>query len=413
MPDIKTRESQRTIKTLDRVQNLAGKTRDGTNEAKRHISEAQNNGYSSENEYAGDNLQNMERSAGRTAVYGASKVGRWGIKGARRGIRRLRNKAEQRRQAEYERELARKELPAPERKALPQATDSTARTTGKTIKTSEKSAKTTAKAAKNTAKTAEQTAKTAEKSAKAAEKAAEASAKAAQKAAQLAKVAAQKFVEFCKAAAKAIVEVTKAAVAAIKELIAAIAAGGWEVLVIILVICLVGLFICSAFGIFAPNENEQYSISYVVSSANNDYNRAISEIQSSVPHDYLIMEGECAQMKEVIAVFAVKVSAEGQELLTLDEQKADQFVTVFWTFNSISAYSENVITYETVYETDENGDKIEVQKEKTEVYLHINVTHIDAEQAAERFDFTSKQYDTLHDMLDSYFDEMWEALLTA
>ena len=42
----------------------------------------------------------------------------------------------------------------------------------------------------------------------------------------------------------------KAAIAAMQELIAAIAAGGWVVLVVVLVICMIGLLIASPFGIF-------------------------------------------------------------------------------------------------------------------------------------------------------------------
>lgn len=228
----------------------------------------------------------------------------------------------------------------------------------------------------------------------------------------MAKVAAQKFVQFCKLAAKAIVAVAKGVVAAVKGIAAAIAAGGWVAVAIILLICLVALVLCSAFGVFAPSADGEYSIGYVVSEAKNDYNRAIAEITSASPHDYVVMDGELAPMKEVIAVFAVRANAEGDELMTMDEAKKDQFLLVFWGMNTIRAYTEEKIKIEIVYETDADGNTVEVQREKIEVYLHIETTHLTAEQGADAYSFTDKQKGTMREMLDSYFDDMWDAVLS-
>lgn len=48
MADIKTRESLHTVKTFDRVQNLAAKTRNGVDEAKQEINDTISSGESSE-----------------------------------------------------------------------------------------------------------------------------------------------------------------------------------------------------------------------------------------------------------------------------------------------------------------------------------------------------------------------------
>ena len=395
MPEIKTRDSFKTIKTFQRA---GAKVKDSSAEAKRRIEETQDHGEASENEYAGNKLESAEGNTARALVYGADKVGRWGVRETAKNIRKLRQKAEQKKWSKLDEKYPPKQLPSGEKKALPKATGNAAKTTGKTVKTTEQ-------VAKNTAKTAEKTAK-------ATEKAAKATAKAAQKTAQMAKVAAQKFVQFCKLAAKAIVAVAKGVVAAVKGIAAAIAAGGWVAVAIILLICLVALVLCSAFGVFAPSADGEYSIGYVVSEAKNDYNRAIAEITSASPHDYVVMDGELAPMKEVIAVFAVRANAEGDELMTMDEAKKDQFLLVFWSMNTIRAYTEEKVKIETVYETDADGNTVEVQREKTEVYLHIETSYLTAEQGADAYSFTDKQRDTMREMLDSYFDDMWDAVLS-
>ena len=395
MPDIKTRDSLKTIKTFQRA---GAKVKDSSAEAKRRIEETQDHGEASESEYAGNRLESAEGNTARTLVYGADKIGRWGVRETAKNIRKLRQKAEQKKWSKLDEKYPQKQLPSGEKGNAAKTTGNTAKTTGKTVKT-------TGQVAKNTAKTAEKTVK-------ATEKAAKATAKAAQKAAQMAKVAAQKFVQFCKLAAKAIVAVAKGVVAAVKGIAAAIAAGGWVAVAIILLICLVALVLCSAFGVFAPSADGEYSIGYVVSEAKNDYNRAIAEITSASPHDYVVMDGELAPMKEVIAVFAVRANAEGDELMTMDEAKKDQFLLVFWGMNTIRAYTEEKVKIETVYETDADGNTVEVQREKTEVYLHIETSHLTAEQGADAYSFTNKQRNTMREMLDSYFDDMWDAVLS-
>lgn len=402
MPDIKTRDSLKTIKTFQRA---GAKVKDSSAEAKRRIEETQDHGEASESEYAGNRLESAEGNTARTLVYGADKVGRWGVRETAKNIRKLRQKAEQKKWSKLDEKNPPKQLPSGEKKALPKETSNAAKTTGNTAKTTGKTVKTTEQVAKNTAKTAEKTVK-------ATQKAAKATAKAAQKAAQMAKVAAQKFVQFCKLAAKAIVAVAKGVVAAVKGIAAAIAAGGWVAVAIILLICLVALVLCSAFGVFAPSADGEYSIGYVVSEAKNDYNRAIAEITSASPHDYVVMDGELAPMKEVIAVFAVRANAEGDELMTMDEAKKDQFLLVFWGMNTIRAYTEEKVKIEIVYETDADGNTVEVQREKIEVYLHIETSYLTAEQGADAYSFTDKQKETMREMLDSYFDDMWDAVLS-
>ena len=68
MADIKTRESLHTVKTFDRVQNLAAKTRKGVDEAKQEINDTISSGESSESEYAGNRLEAYESGTTNLAV---------------------------------------------------------------------------------------------------------------------------------------------------------------------------------------------------------------------------------------------------------------------------------------------------------------------------------------------------------
>lgn len=57
---IKTRESLKTIKTFDRAENLAGKTKSSFLDLNRGAEETQGTGYTSGTEYAGTHLQESE-----------------------------------------------------------------------------------------------------------------------------------------------------------------------------------------------------------------------------------------------------------------------------------------------------------------------------------------------------------------
>lgn len=110
----------------------------------------------------------------------------------------------------------------------------TIKPTGKgTVKSAGKSVKTAEQTSRATVKTSQQAAKTAQKTAKA-------SAKAAEKAVRAARQAAKAAVKTTKAVAKAAAAASKAAIAAAKALISAIAAGGWVVVLILVIVILFG-----------------------------------------------------------------------------------------------------------------------------------------------------------------------------
>ena len=199
---IKTRQSERTIKTFDRADNLAQKTKNGLSEANRTAEQLQDQGAESGVDYAGARIQEGEESAGEYFVYGMERMGRWGMRVAGNKLRHI-SRFRYRKMPDFKVKVPKKQLPSPKRKALP-------------------SAKKLLKAPGQTAK---------------------ASMKASQKAAMMLKRAAQAAIKFAKVAFKATVEAVKATIAILKETIALIIAGGWVAVLIILVICMAAVVV--------------------------------------------------------------------------------------------------------------------------------------------------------------------------
>lgn len=410
MADIKTRESLHTVKTFDRVQNLAAKTRNGVDQAKQEINDTISSGESSESEYAGNRLEAYESGTAHLAVRAGDRVGRWGVRETRRNIQKWRNRPKK---IKVEAPKP-KELPAPKQTTLLEAPKTAAKGGSKAVQTTSKvttqTAKGAAKTAKTTVKTTEKAAKTTAKTAKTAAKAA---AKAAQKAAQAAKAAAQATVKFVKVAAKAIVAAVKATVAAVKGIVAAIAAGGWVAVVVILLICMIGLVVGSVFGIFAPNPNSENGITIMqtVREANAEYEAKIAEIKSQYDHDLCFVTGEPCEWSLAIAVYAIKTNRT-EDVVTFDEKKAKGLKEVFHSLNRMDIHTKQITVKETRIEIQDDGSVVPVEYEVVKTYLYVDTIPLTAAEAAEKYGLDEKQRKQLDELLSDRNKELWEGLLS-
>lgn len=408
MADIKTRESLHTVKTFDRVQNLAAKTRNGVDQAKQEINDTISSGESSESEYAGNRLEAYESGIAHHAVRAGDRIGRWGVRETRRNIQKWYNRPKK-----MKGEAPKpKELPASKQTTLLEAPKTAAKGGSKAVQTTTKvtsqTAKGAAKTAKTTVKTTEKAAKTTAKTAKATAKVA---AKAAQKAAQAAKAAAQATVKFVKVAAKAIVAAVKATVAAVKGIVAAIAAGGWVAVVVILVIVIIGGIIAAVCGVFTPNDAGSYSVVYMMSACDSEYDAKVLEIVNNTPHDYLVTEGQEAPKKDVIAVFAVLTNSTNKDFSDLNSELLDEFRAVFNTMNTVEHYTST--SEETVIReySDAEGNPYQVEETVVKTTLHIEYTSMTASEGADVYHFNEKQREQLNTLLSSDFDELWAGIL--
>lgn len=395
--DIKTKDSLHTVKTFDRVKDLAGKTREGADKAKQGISDTIESGDRSESEYAGNRLEAYEGATARFAVHSVEKTGRWGVRETGRNIQKLRSR-KGKPEIKVDRTKANK-LKAPNQLKLLEAPKSAGKTATKTAKGSIKT-----KAVKTSAKTAEKTVKATEKAAKAAVRAAKVAAKAT-------KAVAKATVKLAKVAVKAIIAATKAVVAAIKGIAAAIAAGGWVAVVVILVIVVIGGIVAAVCSIFTPNDAGGYSVAYMNSVCVSEYDRREVEVINNSKYDYLVIEGEEASAKDVIAVFAVYTNTESTDFSKVDDELQDEYRTVFNAMNSLEAYSTTSEEIILKKYTDENGNPYIVEETVEKVTLHIVHSFKTAFQGADYFKFTDKQMEQLDTLLSSDFDELWAALV--
>ena len=89
---IKTRESLKTVKTFDRADTLAQKSKSGISSLFNSAEQTQNSDHESEIDYADSELQGKSGYIASTAIVGADCVGRWGLRKTRDNIHKWRKK---------------------------------------------------------------------------------------------------------------------------------------------------------------------------------------------------------------------------------------------------------------------------------------------------------------------------------
>jgi hypothetical protein len=292
-----------------------------------------------------------------------------------------------------------------------------AKTSGKTLK---KSVKGTIKKVQKSVKTAEHTAKVATKTSQAAAKTAVHAAQTAQRAAQAARMAARAAAVSTKTSLKAVVAAIKAIIVVAKGLIALITAGGWIAFIIILVICLAGLFTSSAFGIFYSNESSGENtpvMTEVVKQLNDEFTAELEQIQDNNPHDTLEMSDSSTTIsnwRDILAVYAVKVATDpenGMEVATLDDIKVGILRDVFWDMNIIDYWIETIEHVETVTSTDEDGNETQKTVTTTETILHINLISKSYTDMIAEYDFNVEQVEMLNELMQDKYLQLFTRII--
>lgn len=202
---------------------------------------------------------------------------------------------------------------------------------------------------------------------------------------------------------------------AAESLIAALTAGGSTLAITVVVICLVGLLVGSCFGIFFSNEDTgTMKMKDVVKEINTEYLDKIDEIKSRHRYDVLVMEGSRASWRDVLAIYAVKTTSDrenGQEVVTVTEEKKDIIREIFWDMNELSERTEVEYETQTVMEDDGEGNLVESTETVTIVYLYITVEHKTAEDMEEEYSFGKNQKQQLAELLSPEYASMWSSVL--
>ena len=210
-----------------------------------------------------------------------------------------------------------------------------------------------------------------------------------------------------KSVAKGVSSAAKAAAGAARSLGSLLLAGGGAALAVALLVCLAGLVVGSAFGIFFSGEDSGsgQTIHTAIRAINQEYEDKLEEIKASHPYDALEMSGARAVWKEVLAVYAVKTTtdADGVDVASVDEKKIRLLSEVFWEMNQIAASVEA----RTETNEDEEGETVEVET----AVLVIIVSHKTAWEMAELLHFDKNQREQLRELLSEEYDGLWNELL--
>ncbi len=432
MSKIKTKGTVKDIKALDKAANVSARMKEAFVRTKERTPSLNDDGQSSANEYAENQVESDMRDTAYDVGHGAKDVTKKIIRKGKEAYRNhkdlketeLKNESDttesnppsiQRNKPAAKNDAEHKKYRIKTKNNKKHSIKQSARSTGKkTVKTSRATIKQTEKSVKTAEKTSKKAIKTAEKTAKATKELAKASAKAAQKAVQVAKAVAKAAVATAKAAAKAVAAAVKAVIAGIKALVAAIAAGGWIAVVIIIVVTVIAAILGSVYAIFVPAEDNEITIYGVMSDIKNEYKEQQALMIANCQYDVLNYEGSMADWEDVIAVYAVKLNLDStnpQEVATFNEAKATELRAVFWNMNSLSIETEIVTKTIPHQEIDANGNIVETIKAVKIVNVTVVSDSIDAYKAAENYGFTAEQYEMLADLLDEKNADLWATLL--
>lgn len=245
-----------------------------------------------------------------------------------------------------------------------------------------------------------QAAKTAEHSAGTARQTARAAVQAQQRAVRAAGGAGQAAATVDRPAVKAAASALRGTVSAIRTAVAPLAAGGGAVIAVVLVLCLVAALIMSPLGIFFNGEETGgQTVADAVREINQEYSAKLEELKSGSTYDQLSMTGTRAPWPEVLAVYAVKTAsdpANGQEVVTMTDEKKELLKQVFWDMNQFSSFTSTVPG---------EGDGEDTTT------LHITVTAKTVDEMADAYGFNASQRQQLAELLSDEYQELWNAIL--
>lgn len=204
----------------------------------------------------------------------------------------------------------------------------------------------------------------------------------------------KRLVKTTKAVIKVTIKTIKAIVTGTKAIISALIAGGWVVVVIIIVICVIALLLNSVFGIFLSSENTgDKTMSSVISDLDNELAEKIITIQNDNPHDDYVLNLNRADWKYILSIYTVIV-ANGEnatDVITVNENKANILKDVFWKMN--------IVTYNIMEEQDEFGNVKKI--------LYINIDGKTINDMIIEYNLTTIQQSQLNELLDSKYESMW------
>lgn len=215
----------------------------------------------------------------------------------------------------------------------------------------------------------------------------------------------EKVIGFIKGGSAAAIDTAKLAIANTKILIAAFVGTGGIAILFTIIICIIGLVMGSSFGIFMATEDTGtgYTLNEVIQEINEEYLAEIEKIKTEVSHDDFEISDTTPNWKDIIAVYAVKVTTaeDGAEVVTVDEEKAEILREVFWDMTEIVYGTETYEDTDMIETTDEHGNIIEQEVAVTKIRLVIDVKNKTATEAAAEYKFDENMIMQLSALIDT------------
>ena len=221
----------------------------------------------------------------------------------------------------------------------------------------------------------------------------------------------EKVVEFIKGGSVAALNTAKITITNTKIFTVSLLATGSVAVIFTIIISIIGMVMGSSFGIFmaAEDTGTGYTLNSVIQEINEEYYTEIEKTKAEVLHDDLQISGETPNWKDILAVYAVKVTTahKGAEVVTIDEEKAELIREVFWDMTEIVHETKLYKEATTIETTDEHGNIIEQEVIVTRTRLIITIKNKTATEAAVEYEFDEEQYMQLQELICDNNSGMW------
>ena len=178
--------------------------------------------------------------------------------------------------------------------------------------------------------------------------------------------------------------------------------------VILVIIMAFGSFIFSGYGIFFSSEADNpMKIEEIVRNVNTDYQKKIEDKTKEYDRSSVSLvryEGSKMQWKYIIALYAVKYSSDGEDIITVDKKTEERLSKLFYDIHSISAK----------YVTEPNPHASTAQTIFVDPDWEVLVVTTSAKELSQIMDdmkFTDEQKDQVMNLVNNDTDELWNKIL--
>ena len=234
-----------------------------------------------------------------------------------------------------------------------------------------------------------------------------------------------------KAAIKATISAIKAIIAGVKSLVVMLAAGGAAAMVAVVIICLIGLLVTSIFGIFfSSDSSNQIKMSDCIVELNEKMDGKIADIERREIHDEVIIKSNQAPWKDILSVYAVRVSnGNNEEVMTITPEKKKILEEVFWNMNyltyetKVEKYKVKTIDsrvhvelsgnshYQRPTASDIKHYDVESESEVEKRVLHININSKPPSELISKYNFNATQLKQYEELSSDKYITMWASAI--